>query len=114
MPAEPHSIHHLKTVLKYISGDTQVPSRTAAPMQHCAHLGGDAAAAAAVMHEDSQHVRDELGKVELELPTQGHHDLLNEEDNGALYRVVHNPEVLEGERRVRGGDTLKNTKLKNA
>lgn len=59
------------------------PDPTACTSQ--AHLGRNDAGTTAVVHEDPQHVRDELRKVEFELPTQGHHNLLNEKDNGALY-----------------------------
>ena len=46
------------------------------------------------MHEDSQHVRDELRQVELELAPQGHHDLLDQQDDGVLHGVVGRPVLL--------------------
>lgn len=58
------------------------------------YLDGDAAPGAVIVHEDTQHMWDELRQVELELPTQRHHDLLNEEDDGVLHGVVWCPVLL--------------------
>lgn len=58
------------------------------------HLDGDASARAVVMHEDAQHVWDELGQVELELASQGHHNLLYQKDDGVLHGVVGCPVLL--------------------
>lgn len=49
---------------------------------------------AVVVHEDAQHVRDELRQVELELAAQGHHDLLDQQDDGVLHGVVGRPVLL--------------------
>lgn len=53
-------------------------------MTPVAHLDGDYAALAVVMHEDTQHVWDQLGQVELEFTSKSHHDLLNEKNDCAL------------------------------
>ena len=58
------------------------------------YLDGDTASCAVVMHEDAQHVRDELGQVELELAPQGDHDLLDQQDDGVLHGVVGRPVLL--------------------
>lgn len=61
------------------------------------YLDGDAAAHAHIVHEDTQHVWDELRQVELELAAQGHHDLLNQQDDGVLHGVVRCPVLLWNE-----------------
>lgn len=53
-------------------------------MTPAAHLDGDYAALAVVMHEDTQHVWDQLGQVELKFTSKSHHDLLNEKNDCAL------------------------------
>ena len=59
------------------------------------HLHSYTAAGAVVMHEDTQHVWDELRQVELEFSTQSHHNLLNQKDNGVLHGVVWCPVLLQ-------------------
>lgn len=49
---------------------------------------------AVVVHEDAQHVWDELRQVELKLAAQSHHDLLNQQDDGVLHGVVGRPVLL--------------------
>lgn len=61
----------------------------------CTNLHCNVASGAVVVHEDAQHVRDELRQVELELPSQCHHDLLNQEDDGVLHGVVWCPVLLQ-------------------
>lgn len=58
------------------------------------HLHGNTAPSAVVVHEDTQHVRDELRQVKLEFSTQGHYNLLNQEDDGVLHGVVWGPVIL--------------------
>lgn len=62
----------------------------------CSHtdLHRHGASRAVVVHEDAQHVWDELRQVELELAAQRHHDLLNQQDNGVLHGVVGRPVLL--------------------
>lgn len=48
------------------------------------HLDGDDAALAVVMHEDPQHVWDQLGQIELKFTSKSHHNLLNEKNDCAL------------------------------
>lgn len=57
-------------------------------------LDGDDAARAVVVHEDSQHMRDQLGQVELKFTPKSDHNLLNEKNDRALDRGVHDPELL--------------------
>lgn len=47
------------------------------------------------MHEDPQHVWDKLGQVQLELSTQSHNYLLDEQDDGVLHWVVWGPIFLQ-------------------
>lgn len=47
------------------------------------------------MHEDPQHVWDKLGQVQLELSTQSHDYLLDEQDDGVLHWVVWGPIFLQ-------------------
>ena len=58
------------------------------------YLDGDDAAWAIVMHEDTKHVWNQLGQVELKFTPEGYHNLLNEENDCALDGGVHDPEFL--------------------
>lgn len=58
------------------------------------HLDRNAASSAVVMHEDPQHVGDELWKIEFELSSQCHHNLLDQKDDGVLHWVVGCPVLL--------------------
>lgn len=58
------------------------------------HLRRHGASWAVVVHEDTQHVWDELRQVELKLAAQSHHDLLNQQDDGVLHGVVGCPILL--------------------
>lgn len=64
------------------------------------YLDGDAAAGAVIMHEDTQHVWDELRQVELELSAQSHYNLLDEEDDGVLHGVVWCPVLLQNKTKI--------------
>lgn len=68
--------------------------------QCCAYLDGDAASRAAVVHEDSQHVRDQLGQVKFKLSTESHHDLLDQQNDGVLHWVVWSPVFLQKENHI--------------
>lgn len=48
------------------------------------HLDGDDAAWAVIMHEDAEHVWDQLGQVELKFTAKSYHNLLNEKNDRAL------------------------------
>lgn len=63
---------------------------------HCTHLHGNAATGTIVMHEDAQHVWDELRQVKLEFSSQCHHYLLDQKDDGILHGVVGCPVLLQG------------------
>ena len=58
-------------------------------------LGRDAAAGAVVMHEDLEHLRYDLGQVDLELSAEGAHNLLQQQDDCVLHRTVDGPVVLQ-------------------
>lgn len=47
------------------------------------------------MHEDTQHVRDELRQVKFELSPQGHDNLFNQKDDGVLHGIVWCPVFLQ-------------------
>lgn len=59
------------------------------------YLDGHTAPGAVVVHEDAQHVWDELRQVEFELSTESDDDLLNQEDDGVLHGVVRGPVFLQ-------------------
>lgn len=63
--------------------------------QACIYLNSNTAPGAVVMHEDTQHVRDELRQVKFELSPQGHDNLFNQKDDGVLHGIVWCPVFLQ-------------------
>lgn len=63
----------------------------------CAHLylHGNTPPGAAVMHEDPKHVWDQLWQVQLELSSQSHDYLFDQQDDGVLHWVVGGPVFLQ-------------------
>lgn len=59
------------------------------------YLHGDAPPRTAVMHEDTQHVWDQLWQVQLELSSQSHDYLFDQQDDCVLHWVVGGPVFLQ-------------------